>query len=127
MLRLIEIAPLSKRALNSLRRTLDEKCNSGQDSIIPEALAPKEFDHLRPGRHYGAFNEVILRREMRRDGVPKWFNPIETPGQFGIINPNGLRCYIEVDIDVARRNEPTTFQTHILPLVDEIPEQTSLF
>src|SRR5579862_6964479 len=87
----VELAPLSERALAMLRKRV-ERQQSFDGDIYPESAIPADLDYLAPGRRYGRYHEVIKRREVRRAGIPAWFNPQELPGQAGIISRDGIRC-----------------------------------
>jgi hypothetical protein len=121
----IEIATLSPAALAALRQRV-QRAKSFSGDIYPEDAIPASLDYLKPGQIFGRFREPITRREVRRDGIPAWFDPEHTPGQMGIIDADGLRCYIELQRDEEARNAPSTFEAGLLALAEDEPEQTSL-
>jgi hypothetical protein len=125
---IVEITEDREAMLAALQRYIERR-NTRQpvDAVVAEADTPTDFDRYRIGERYGRYHEQIVRREVRRSGVPAWFDPRFTPGQFGLIGTDGMRCYIEVLIDDERRNVTSTFDTEIVSLVERSPEQTTLF
>jgi hypothetical protein len=110
-----------------LERFLDRKSNaSSPDAIIDDESAPASVNRYAVGCTYGRYYERITQREIRRTGVPAWFDPRFNPGQFGIII-DGVRCYIQVELDEQARSAPSTFDNTILSLVEPEPEALSLF
>jgi hypothetical protein len=110
-----------------LGRWIDRRRPKNPTAIIADEDVPASFDPYLPGHHYGRYDEVIVRREVRSQGTPDWFDPRVTPGQFGIIGRDGVRIYIQVRLDVEKRDEPSTFDREVLTLVERPVEQTSLF
>lgn len=124
-LRWKEVSPLTERALNKLQRLIDLRQHQ-PGNILADSEVPESLDRYKPGNTYGAHRETIIRREVRREGTPKWFDPISIPGHFGIITDDGYRCYIEVEVDVDARNLPSTFETRLRELVEDEPDQIAL-
>jgi hypothetical protein len=123
----VDLATLSDRSLRSLRRIIERRESKSDNSdIVPESLIPACLERYAPGNVYGAYHETILSREVRRDSVPSWFDPITVPGHFGIITADGYRCYLVVDVNQERRDAPSTFETLLLTIAEDEPTQLSL-
>jgi hypothetical protein len=125
---IVEIIDERAPLLAALQRFIERRgtCLSPDDVISDQDL-PHGFDRYQIGQPYGRYHEPIVRREVRRDSVPIWFDPRVSPGQFGLIGTDGLRCYIEVEINHEQRSAPSTFDEDIMTLVERTPEQTALF
>ncbi len=125
---IVEITEDREALLAALQRYIERRNNrQPADAIVAEPNIPADFERYRIGARYGRYHEPIVRREVRRSGVPVWFDPRFTPGQFGLIGLDGMRCYIEVAIDDDQRNATSTFDAEIVSFVERSPEQTSLF
>jgi hypothetical protein len=111
--------------LKNLARWFRRRRPKFEDDVVEKT--PNTYEELAPGNRYGRYNEVIRRRELRRRGTPDWFDPQNVPGQFGIIGPDGVRCYIEVELNWELRDKPSTFDLQIASLVEPRAEQISLF
>jgi hypothetical protein len=125
---IVELTEDREALLAALQRYIERRNNrQPAAAMVAETDIPADFDRYRVGARYGRYHEPIVRREVRRSGVPAWFDPRFTPGQFGLIGLDGVRCYIEVRIDDEQRNATSTFDTEIISLVERSPEQTTLF
>ncbi len=125
---IIEITDDRDAIVAALQRYIERRNNGLSDgAVVTESETPAAFDRYRLGARYGRYHEPIVKREVRRSGVPAWFDPRFTPGQFGIIGEDGMRCYIEVRIDHEQRNATSTFDTEIMALVERSPETNALF
>jgi len=124
---IIEIIDDVEDLVKKLGRWFERRRPKLAKHILSEHEVPRNLDRYRPGNRYGRYDEIILRREVRTEGIPNWFDPREVPGQFGIIGDDGMRCYIEVDLDIPQRNLPSIFDSQIATLVEANVEQTSLF
>ena len=122
---LTEIGHIPDGARDTLCRKLEER-NAPLGEILNEDEIPSEFNRFAPGQIFGAHKETIIRREVRRTGTPIWFDPMTVPGHFGFVSEDGLRCYIEVEVDCVARNLPSTFETRIAGLVEDDPVQLGL-
>ena len=122
-LQITKIVDDAQPIIRALDRFLARK--SGVAPIVK--ADSNEAKHFAIGNRYGRFDEVIIKREVLRSGVPTWFDPREHPGQFGVIGPDGIRIYIAVDLNIDKRNEPSIFDTELLTLAEEEPQQASLF
>jgi hypothetical protein len=99
-----------------------------QKDIVPEHEIPVYLDCYAPGRTYGRYKERIIKREVRRESVPSWFDARKhNSGQFGIIGRNGLRVYIIVELDHEARSGPSTFDEEIVKLAIPNRTQYSMF
>jgi hypothetical protein len=121
----IAIAELSEKTLDMLRRRVERTASFAGD-VYPDEAVPADLDYLKPGNVFGRFRETIIRREVRREGIPAWFDPQHIPGQQGVISRDGVRCYIELELNLEARNAPSTFEAGLLALTEDDPEQTSL-
>jgi hypothetical protein len=117
------------RLIDAIQRFVERRAASHrpEDVVTPENADADEFAKFAPGNTYGRFHEKIVRRELRRAGTPEWFDPREHEGQYGIIGTSPLRCYIQVELDIAARDQPSVFDQQIMNLVEATPEQTSMF
>src|SRR5579863_3988023 len=120
-----ELTVPSQAALDALQRRLDSIASSESD-VVDNATLPPSLAHLQLGRKYGMYRETIVRVEVRRNGVPGWFDPKTHRGHHGIIEGT-FRVYIALGVSAEARAVPTTCESHILPFVEENPEQAELF
>jgi hypothetical protein len=95
--------------------------------LLTESEIPADFERFAVGHTYGRHRETILTREVRRNGTPEWFDPRVNPGQYGYVSPNGLRVFMQTDLNIESRNAPSVFDEKILALVEYNPEPMSLF
>lgn len=95
--------------------------------IVPDDKVPASMERWAIGRTFGQFHEKIIRREVRTDGVPSWFDAKENPAHVGFIDRAGLRAYVELEIDEEQRSRPSTFDVEIRNLAVVQPSQTDLF
>jgi hypothetical protein len=122
--RIVEIAPgFLARCAGALKRRAERRARHG---IVPEADIPEYLSPYAPGQTYGRFNELIVRREVRTEGVPAWFDPRDhNSGHFGIVGRNGLRVYLAVETNVEVRTAPSIFDEEIAALAVRTPVQDS--
>jgi hypothetical protein len=123
--RIVEVTPdFVTRFADALARRAERRARGG---IVPEAEIPDDLAHYAPGQTYGRFQEIVVRREVRTEGVPAWFDPrAHNSGHFGIVGRNGLRVYLAVEIDLAARMAPSVFDQEIATLAVRTPVQDSL-
>lgn len=100
---------------------------TGTSDIVSDTQVPAHLAIYAPGNRYGRFHERIVRREVRRAGIPAWFHPREDPAHVGLIFQNGTRVYLEVEIDPIERSQPSTFDREIRALAQIAPQQHGLF
>lgn len=96
-------------------------------AIVADSRVPASMDRWAVGNRFGQFRELIIRREVRTDGVPTWFDAKENPAHVGYIDRQGLRVYVELEVDAARRSQPSTFDREVLTLAEAAPKQPGLF
>jgi hypothetical protein len=113
--------------LRALERYLSRrKTTDPQEAALRENEIPEELRIYDPGCRYGRYHEEIVKREVRREGWPEWFDPRYNTGQFGLV-VGAYRVYIQVRNDDAARSAPSTFDEKIMGFVVPASEQASLF